>query len=302
MIQEMLPTHMVRNDNAAGDKVRSDRHCYDAQVRRLNDRAILDIGDIQEFSALLCQEYPALIYSFSHYKTGFPTPSTFQDDVPIILFSDLEKAVLTALKIEADGSSNNSPDFNRPDIFCRLPWSAEVASENPVKLIGGREFPDDFFELACQHRALGRWFALRYKTNGYLHPRIPTARQAEWVLDKVKLPDQDYMPFEMLDASQSEFVTSYDLSDPETAAFAKHIHTLWRRLHTTKIAHYDPIKGEVVHPENWDGKYAWKIGKQALAGAIAHPKRYAGFAPRTAQDGGRLLLGPVPKKAKRNTR
>nr|WP_298681887.1 hypothetical protein [uncultured Dongia sp.] len=270
-----------------------------ARVRRTRSKAIISIEDIKFFSELLLAEFPDLIYFFANYKTGNPTPSKFSTDVPITLFPTLHAAILASLEIEKQRPAYNGPNFNRPDIFCRLPWPDERTAGIAEQLIGGREFPDDAYDLAFQYRDLGQWFMLHYPTKGYLYPRMMTDPRKEWTLDDVKSPEQRYMPFQVLDSAQSEFFTLYDLNDEETMSFAKRAHALWRRTYTNKVAHYDPATGEIVQPADWDGKFSWNIGKQALANALSDPPRYAGFAPRSASDGSPLMLGPVPKPVRK---
>lgn len=269
-----------------------------ARVRRLRSKATICMDDVKAFSGLLQAEFPGLIYFFANYKMGTPTPSKFSDDVPIALFPSLHAAVLASLEIERQRPTYNGPDFNRPDIFCRLPWPDEGASTDLEQLIGGREFPDNTFRLACQYRDLGRWFMLHYPTKGYLCPRIPADRRMAWILDPTKSPDRQYLPFEVLDSAQSEFFTLYDLNDDETMSFSKRAYALWRRTYTNRVAHYDPMTGEPVLPEGWDGKFSWDIGRRALANALAEPRRYAGFAPRSATDGSPLMLGPAVRPSK----
>jgi len=270
----------------------------EADVRRLRSKAIICIDDIKVFSNLLQADFPGLIYFFANYKVGIPTPSKFSDDVPIILFPSLHAAVLASLEIERQRPAYNGPDFNRPDIFCRLPWPDERASADPEQLIGGREFPGNVFRLACQYRDLGRWFRLHYPTKGYLYPRAPTDQKVAWILDSTKSPNEQYMPFQILDSAESEFFSLYDLNDEETMSFSKRAYALWRRTYTNKIAHYDPATGKIAQPEGWQGKFSWHIGKCALANALAEPPRYAGFAPCSAPDGSPLMLGPVAKSVK----
>ncbi|WP_374377551.1 hypothetical protein [Dongia sp.] len=269
-----------------------------ARVHSTASQARICFEDVEVFSDLLKSEFPGLVYFFANYKTDIPTPEKFAVEVPLNLFGSLVEAIEAAINVEKTRPSFNGPNFARPNIIARWPWPEEQASGDPEELIGRREFPDQTFDVAIQYRALGRWFMLRYKTNGYLFPCKSVSPHDQWRLDKIPLSDCTYWPFQLLDADLSEFFTLYDANDPETTAFAKRAHALWRRTYTSKIAHYDPTSGEVVHPENWDGKFPWKIGKQALAGALANPKRYAGFALRTSPEGGKLLLGPVPKKVK----
>jgi hypothetical protein len=266
-----------------------------ARVHRLRSKAIISIEDVENFSKLLQVEFPGLVYFFANYKMGTPTPSKFSDDVPIVLFPSLHVAVLASLEIETQRPAYNGPNFNRPDIFCRLPWPDESTPGIAEQLIGGREFPDDAFDLAFQYRDLGRWFMLHYPTKGYLYPRMMTDPRKEWTLDDVKSVEQQYMPFQVLGSAQSEFFTLYDLNDAETTSFAKRAHALWRRIYTNKVAHYDPATGKAVQPAGWDGNFSWNVGKQALAGALSDPPRYAGFAPCSASDGSPLMLGPVAK-------
>jgi hypothetical protein len=267
----------------------------EARVRRLRSDAIICIDDVEAFSDSLQAEFPGLVNFFANYKTGTPTPSKFSDEVPIVLFPSLHAAVLASLDIEKRRPAFNGPDFNRPGIFCRLPWPDESASADPEQLIGGREFPDDTFRLACQYRDLGRWFTLHYRTKGYLHPCTIADRKGRWTLDREKSSDKQYLPFQVLDFALSEFFTLYDLNDGETMSFAKRAHALWRRIYTDRIAHYDPATGKVVQLEGWDGKFSWNIGKHALANALSDPPRYAGFAPLSASDGSPLMLGPISK-------
>lgn len=269
-----------------------------ARVHSISDEARICFQDVEVYSSLLKSEFPELVYFFANYKTDFPTPDRFPANFPLKLFDNLSDAISAAVEVGASRPSFNGPNFARPNVIVRWPWPEERTSDDPEELIGRREFPDQTFDVALQYRALGRWFMLRYKTNGYLYPDRTTSPHGEWRLDKMPHPDRAYWPFQILDAGQSEFFTLYDANDVETTAFAKRAHALWRRTYTSKIAHYDPTSGEVVSPENWDGKYPWRTGKQALAGALTNPKRYAGFAERTSPDGGRLLIGPVPKRVK----
>jgi hypothetical protein len=270
-----------------------------ARVRSITSPARICFQDVEVFSRLIKTEFPELVYFFANYKTDKPTPDKFPNDFPLKLFDSLANAVNAAVEVEKSRPSFNGPNFARPNIIARWPWPEERASGDPEELIGRREFPDQSFDVAIQYRAIGRWFMLRYKTNGYLYPEKPASPRDDWRLDKAPLPDRTYWPFQILDADLSEFFVLYDTNDSETTAFAKRAHALWRRICTSKVAHYDPVTWEIVHPENWDGKFAWRIGKCALADALKRPPRYAGFAPCSAENGGRLMLGPVPKKGKK---
>jgi hypothetical protein len=105
----------------------------------------------------------------------------------------------------------------------------------------------------------------------------------------------------VLKTIDSEFFTLYDLNDPETMAFAKRAHALWRRIATKQVAVYDPITHEIVTPQDWRGTHHTPVGKRALEHGLETPPRYADFAftPLDGRsDGPALMVGPKPKKAR----
>ena len=107
------------------------------------------------------------------------------------------------------------------------------------------------------------------------------------------------------------FFAVYDLNDPETTAFAKRAHALWRRISAKAVSAYDPVTGDIVEPVNWEGRHWQSIGKKALEAALDVPARYADFAFQPSagffgpppivpkSDGPALMIGPRPKKAKK---
>jgi len=271
----------------------------EAKHRRLRSSAKIGIADVEVFSDLLKQEFPELIYFFANYKTGTPTPSKFPDTHPIILYSDLLQAIKAALDVERDKPAFNGPNFNRPNIYCRWPWPDEIHSADPERLIGGRDEASDVFRLALQYRDDGRWFSFHYKTDDYVDPRLPNLRYRLSADERSRLPSDRYPEMAVLSGAESEFFTCYDLNDPETTAFAKRAHALWRRIATKDVAVYDPVEREIVDLENWSGKHWRSIGKKALEGALETPARYADFAltPLDGRsDGPALMIGPKSKK------
>lgn len=296
--------------------------------RRLRSGAVICLDDVAAYSCLLKQEFPDLVYFFANYKTGTPTPSKFANDVPIRLFASLEEAVKAALDVEAERPAYNGPGFNRPDVFVRWPWPEELASGDPERLIGGREFPDEVFDLALQYRDLGRWFSFRYRTKTYLDPRLPDRDYAAPLSEISRLSPEAYPDFKVLRNIESEFFTLYDLNDTETMAFAKRAHVLWRRTITKNVALYDPttrgiavfgqkdwtrsvpiepgplsralgvtprFTGDMPAPDPEKWVHRWSVGKQALAGALETPPRYVNFAFTPADgksEGPALTIGP----------
>jgi hypothetical protein len=274
----------------------------EAKHRRVRSQARVNLDDIAGFSQLLKLEFPELIYFFANYKTDRPTPSKFSRDHPIALYGDLLGAIEAALEVEQKKPTFNGPNFNRPDIFVRWPWPSERQSGNPETLIGGRGFPDDTFRLALQYRDLGRWFSLRYRSSGYVDPRLPDREYRSPLLDRSRMPVEAYPEISVLKGGDSEFFAFYDLNDPETTAFAKRAHALWRRISTRDVATYDPITCQIVEPEGWKGRHWRSVGKRALAGALEVPPRYADFAfpPKPGrQDGPALMVGPKPKRGQK---
>lgn len=284
----------------------------EARHRRLRSYAKINLEDVEVFSQILKQEFPDLIYFFANYKTGIPTPSKFSEDHPIALHVDLLQAVKASLDVERDRPSFNAPNFNRPNIYCRRPWPAELESGDPESLIGGRHEASDVFRLALQYRDEGRWFSFRYRSNGYIDPRDPEARFRMSVLDRSNLPVAQYPDMSVLVGQECEFFTVYDLNDPETTAFAKRAHALWRRISTKNVAAYNPVSGDIVDPENWDSKHWRSIGKRALEGALNIPAKYADFVFQPSagffgslpivlkSDGPALMIGPRPQRVKKN--
>ena len=270
-----------------------------AKHRRLRSYAKIGLEDVAAFSILLKEEFPELIYFFANYKTGTPTPSKFPDSHPVTLHEDLLQAVEAALDVERDKPGFNGPHFNRPDIYCRWPWQEEKETKDPERLIGGRQIPDDVFRLALQYRDEGRWFTFRYRSKGYIDPRQENLRYALSASERSKLPANRYPEMFVLSGAESEFFTCYDLNDPETTAFAKRAHALWRRIATKDVAVYDPVEREIVDLENWSGKHWRQIGKKALAGALETPARYVDFALKPSDgrsEGPALMIGPKSKK------
>jgi hypothetical protein len=273
----------------------------EAKHRRLRSSARINISDVGVFSQLLKQEFPELVYFFANYKTGTPTPSKFSESYPITLYGTLLEATLAAIEVEEDKPAFNGPNFNRPDVFVRWPWPDELVSSDPEILIGGRNFPDDTFRLALQYRDLGRWFLFHYRTNGCVDPRLADREYRPPLLDRSKLSVEAYPDLTVLKGSDSEFFAVYDLNDPETTAFAKRAHALWRRIATKEVSVYDPIAGGVVEPSNWRGRHWRPVGKRALEGALETPPCYADFAftPLDGRgDGPALMIGPKLRKSK----
>lgn len=296
----------------------------EARVRRLRSSAIINLDDVAVYSALLKQEFPYLVYFFANYKTRTPRPPKFADDVSIVFHESLEEAVKEALKREKEDG------LNRPDIFVRWPWPEELASADPEQLIGGREFPDEVFRLAIQYRDVGRWFTFHYSGRGYLDPRLSEGDMRLDLSRRSKMPLSAYPDFKVLNSTSSEFFALYDLNDAETMAFAKRAHALWRRVSTTNVALYDPITRDIAvlnekdwahavpmtpgtnsralgvkpkltpdmqvpDPKKWT--HLGSVGKQALAGALQTPPRYAAFAftPLDGKSAGpALVIGPRP--------
>jgi hypothetical protein len=265
-----------------------------ARIRRVRGSAILSPDDVAFYSDLLNQEFPQLIYFFANYKTGVPTPEKFAEDVPVVLYETLKGAVNAALTLE-----KQRPDWNRPDVMVRWPWPEDAFSGDVERLIGGRRFPDPTEDRAGEYRELGRWFLFQYRGKGYLHPRKSTDPRVAPVCDEVQREGVEYSGYLILDATQSEFFSLYDLSDVETKSFAQRAFILWRRISTKHVGHYDPSTHEFFDPPGWDGKYPWYVGKRALLGGLEKPPRYAGFAPKSAEDGSPLMLGPRPVTRKR---
>jgi hypothetical protein len=301
-----------------------------ARVRRLRSDAFICPDDVAVFSGLLKQEFPDLAYFFSNYKTRWPRPPKFPDDVPIVLHDSLEVAVKEALRCEREEG------LNRPDIFIRWPWPDELASGDPEQLIGRREFPDGVFDLAIQYRDVGRWFTFHYGSHCYLDPRSPEGDRRLDLSLRSRMPLDQYPDFEILDAAPSEFFALYDLNDSETMAFAKRAHALWRRTITKDVALYDPVTRAIAEfdvekwtralpmepgplsralgttplfaaqngpPDARKWKHHTSVGKRALAGALAMPPRYAAFAFSSFKgktDGPALTIGPRPTARKRS--
>ncbi|WP_374656504.1 hypothetical protein [Dongia sp.] len=273
----------------------------EAKHRRLRSYAKINLQDVGMYSDVLKHEFPELVYFFANYKTGTPTPSKFSADLPIVLFTSLLDAVRAALEVERDRPSYNGPNFNRPDIYCRWPWPEEMETGDPERLIGGRETPSDVFRLALQYRDEGRWFTFHYESDDYVDPRRPNLRYRLSAVEHSKLPIDRYPEMAVLSGAASEFFACYDLNDPETTAFAKRAHALWRRITTKDVAVYDPIERQIVHPENWSGKHWRLVGRKALEGALETPARYVDFAftPLDGRsDGPALMIGPRPKKVR----
>lgn len=265
-----------------------------ARVRRISSEAVLCMDDIESFSALLRAEWPEAVYFFLNFKTGRHRPPKYPDDQSIVLYSTLRESVEAAM-------AAHSP---RPEIVCRWPWPEELDSGDPERLIGGREFPDAAFDLAIQYRALGRWFSVQYASEGYVDPRTHLDRAGEpYILGRGTLDPKAYPPFELLipgrDAHSpfSEFFSLYDLNDPETMAFSKRAHVLWRRLSTKAVSIYDPSTGNVVEAKAAAGDNGL-VGKKALNNVLSHPPRYPAWVLRSRQRGAALMIGPRPKKAK----
>ncbi|WP_374377552.1 hypothetical protein [Dongia sp.] len=262
-----------------------------ARVRRTRGQAILCMDDVEVFSRLLYAEFPEAVYFFLNFKTGRHRPPKYPDSQPIILYPSLREAVDAAIKAP-------SP---RPEVVCRWPWPEELASGDPARLIGGRDFPDDVFDLAVQYRDLGRWFSLQYASDGYVDPRTHLDGSGKpYILSRASLHPEAYPPFDLLipgkDALSvfSEFFSLYDLNDPETTAFVKRAHALWRRLSTKAVAIYDASTGEVVEAEAQIGDNGL-IGKCALANVLDSPPRYPVWALRPPQKGAALMIGPKPR-------
>lgn len=302
-----------------------------ARVRRLRSGAIINLDDVAAYSDLLWREFPDLVYFFANYKSGTPTPDKFAANVPVRLFSSLKESVKAALVVEVERPAYNGPNFNRPDVFVRWPWPEELASGDPERLIAGREFPDDVFDLALQYRDVGRWFSFHFRARGYSDPRASKGNPRLDLDSRSRMAPDSYPDFEVLDTVESEFFALYDLNDAETMAFAKRAHALWRRISTKNVALYDPVTRGIAeldpddwtrslpmepgplsralgfkprftrdmpvpNPEKWTHRRS--IGKQALAGALETPPRYAAFAFTPADgksQGPALMIGPRPK-------
>jgi len=265
-----------------------------ARVRRIRSEAVLCMDDIESYSALLRAEFPEAVYFFLNFKTGRHRPPKYPDNQTIVFYSTLHEAIEAAMAAP-------SP---RPEVVCRWPWPDELASGDPERLIGGRDYPDNVFDLAVQYRALGRWFSLQYASQGYVDPRVyPDNAGKPYILRRASLSPDLYPPFELLIPGESafskysEFFTLYDLNDPETVASAKRAHALWRRLSTSKVAVYDASTRQVVDVEALPGDNGY-IGKQALAHAREDPPRYPTWVARPVQKGAALMIGPRPDKAK----
>lgn len=275
-----------------------------AKHRQLRSHAKINRDDVAEFSAVLKQEYPALVYFLANYKIDEPGRRQFPGSLPIVIHGSLLEAVKTASEDENMKKSSSRPNWNRPNIFVRWPWPEELVSGDRELLIGGRYVPDDTFRLAAQYRDEGRWFLFNCRSDGYIDPKS-SQDDAEFSLhDRSRLRADAYPRFDLLAGRESEFFTFYDLNDPETTAFAKHAHALWRRIATKDVAVYDPISRNVVDPEGWSGRHWRSIGKRALAGALETPPRYADFAflPSDGRrDGPALMVGPKPKRQKKQT-
>jgi hypothetical protein len=286
----------------------------EAKHRRLRSCAKINLADVEAFSNLLKKEFPEIVYFFANYKTDSPTPSKFPDTLPIILHDDLLQGVKASLEVEQNRPAFNGPNFNRPNIYCRWPWPDELRSADPERLIGGRGEASDVFRLAMQYRDDGRWFSFRYRSNGYIDARDPNAPFRMSVVDRSRLPPSAYPEMTVLTGQECEFFTVYDLNDPETTAFARRTHALWRRISTKSVAAFDPLTGAIVEPEGWEGRHWRSIGKRALEGALDKPGRYADFVALPSMgffgplpvvpksDGPALMVGPRPEKAKVRTR
>jgi hypothetical protein len=283
----------------------------EAKHRRLRSYAKVNMSDVEAFSELLAQEFGGLVYFFANYKTGTPTPSKFSEDHPITLYENLLQAVRASLEVERDRPPFNGPNFNRPDIYCRWPWSDEAESGDLERVIGGRCEASDVFRLALQYRDNGRWFVFRYRSNGYIDARNPKAPFRMSVADRSKLPAEQYPETNVLLGQESEFFSLYDLNDLETTAFVKRAHALWRRISTKNVGAYNPISGEFVESTGGDGRHWRSVGKRALEGAFETPPRYADFASQPSggllglspiipkSDGPALMIGPRPKKTRK---
>lgn len=263
-----------------------------AHVRRTRSQAILCMDDVEVFSRLLHAEFPEAVYFFMNFKTGQHRPPKYPDTQPVDLYPSLREAVEAATK--APGP--------RPEVVCRWPWPEELASGDPERLIGGRDFPDSAFNLALQYRDLGRWFSLQYASDGYIDPRTHLDNRGQpYILRRASLSPEAYPPFELLIPSKdafsvfSELFSLYDLNDPETTGFVKRVHALWRRLSTKAVAVYDASTGEVVEAKTQAGD-SGPIGKCALANVLDSPPRYPIWALRPPQKSAALMVGPKPKK------
>ena len=270
----------------------------EAKHRRLRSYAKINLDDVKVYSDLLRQEFPELIYFFANYKVGVVSMAKFPDDVPIVFFPSLYNGVMASLDHEKE---RQGALFNRRYIYCRWPWPHERATNDPEHLIGGRYEPSDVFRLALQYRDEGRWFSFRYRCRGYVDPRQEYLRFGRTVLELGKLPLDQYPEISILTGQPSEFFAVYDFDDPETTAFAKRAHALWRRIATKDMAVYDPISRLIVDVPNWNGRSVGSIGRCALAGALETPARYAAYASWPSDrrnEGPALMVGPKPKKVR----